>query len=1103
MSRIARLTGTQSLEDDLRQGVIRIPQRQPPRVDPRVLSQRDVNARRAAQHDMDVKDFSRGFEVKQPGGSRQEAYLDEYDRQQRQQPRVRGFQRPGSLSQYASDMIVGINAASEAESVHMSRSQMLIERLMASGRFTHSDNLSLAEGEDDGTMGTAQQRQQQRVPLRLFAEAGDGNCLFRSLSRQLFGDPSKHLRVRHAAMLYISINRELYAPFLEEGMTIDSYIAEMSQSGSWGGETELSAVANLFQVKIHVYTLADRRMLQSNAGYDADPQLQIRIAPYQPLDTPMESARKQIQHKEAQRRIIAALALVALFRSIAEIRDDYWLQQLTESVNQARGTPGERLTPDDIESLGRRFETLKRNRRAGSHTPVAVPQLDRINRQLTAKKLEGEKFCTNRETRALANALALAYKSNATEVSVRAALNRVASTLIQDVMTRNIPLHESLYPNREHGQSHPQTTTSQPHCMAEDMEDVPPLSNVEYTSTQNAMTHSRLVEEAPEHWLADDVPESEFTQQSRSKFGYFSATFDPDAMVDDLRPIPEGKSSQDFLHSFIASTTASSSSGRRNTPVIASAASDGVDFCPRSRLSIDSPFLTYRALKRLHSMTDEDLFSLIGRDVIGLTASSHQSPDLQDISAPILFEAFTTITSAMRQSYKDRISEAQSSGYAEGLPPGPFGDGLPPIADLNRAFIFAEVRRLAWLLHVRSHELLLRAISLAPGIALGSAPIRLSYLLRGHYDSLLMADRPMPPQAVPRNNENIYYVEQATRSGHTLPPIPYKRNTTVPLPSGIVELILFREIAYRRILGESKESDQVSLLRSLEESISQICRNDRAIMDRPDEAAVLYLRGQIEDSITRVVERAAAAALRVDAETAALASSSRNPFASETMNDDDEMALALQASMVAEDNQIAAIEAESAIESNVAIISQAEEMMRQLEQAKAESLREQELAEARVLEEALMLSKREAEVSGSASAGEGKEAKSSGSATAAVGASTDNGDLDPYIMEALLEEDIELQQALALSASMAAETPSKPSNSTSNKPSTTATTTTIAATPGASSGAPSSDSSQRGGQQRSSQDMDSEIPWWAQMEASPLEDDPELQAAIQASLRNT
>jgi hypothetical protein len=88
----------------------------------------------------------------------------------------------------------------------------------------------------------------------------DGNCLFRSLSDQLFGDyGNAHVGVRSAVCDFMEKNKEDFQVFLvfedendedqdeEDARDFEHYLENMRQQGEWGGNLEVVAAARLYQ----------------------------------------------------------------------------------------------------------------------------------------------------------------------------------------------------------------------------------------------------------------------------------------------------------------------------------------------------------------------------------------------------------------------------------------------------------------------------------------------------------------------------------------------------------------------------------------------------------------------------------------------------------------------------------------------------------------------------------------------------------------------------------------------------------------------------------------------------------------------------------------
>jgi len=89
----------------------------------------------------------------------------------------------------------------------------------------------------------------------------DGNCLFRSLSDQLFHDNgAKHDIVRHDICEFLSSNKEEFAAFLlmndddDDVLDIDEYIEKMREDGEWGGNVEVVVASRVYKRNIVVFS---------------------------------------------------------------------------------------------------------------------------------------------------------------------------------------------------------------------------------------------------------------------------------------------------------------------------------------------------------------------------------------------------------------------------------------------------------------------------------------------------------------------------------------------------------------------------------------------------------------------------------------------------------------------------------------------------------------------------------------------------------------------------------------------------------------------------------------------------------------------------------
>jgi OTU-like cysteine protease/SEC-C motif len=97
--------------------------------------------------------------------------------------------------------------------------------------------------------------------------AADGNCLFRSLSDQLYADyGNMHEEIRSDICDFMEQNKEDFQLFLvldddscnegDDGKDFESYIKTMRGVAEWGGNLELVAAARLYERNVTVFSAA-------------------------------------------------------------------------------------------------------------------------------------------------------------------------------------------------------------------------------------------------------------------------------------------------------------------------------------------------------------------------------------------------------------------------------------------------------------------------------------------------------------------------------------------------------------------------------------------------------------------------------------------------------------------------------------------------------------------------------------------------------------------------------------------------------------------------------------------------------------------------------
>ena len=84
----------------------------------------------------------------------------------------------------------------------------------------------------------------------------DGNCLFRSISHQLYNDyGQKHDVIRQEICDYLEQNEDDFKVYLlledcgenEDVCDFDDYVEQMRNDGEWGGDVEIVCAARLYK----------------------------------------------------------------------------------------------------------------------------------------------------------------------------------------------------------------------------------------------------------------------------------------------------------------------------------------------------------------------------------------------------------------------------------------------------------------------------------------------------------------------------------------------------------------------------------------------------------------------------------------------------------------------------------------------------------------------------------------------------------------------------------------------------------------------------------------------------------------------------------------
>ena len=130
-------------------------------------------------------------------------------------------------------------------------------------------------GEGRGGAGMACERSRDETELEniLKKERGfrikrmeeDGNCLFRAIADQIYGDSGMHAEVRRLCMDYLEAERSHFSQFVTQDF--DTYVRRKRHDKIFGNNLEMQAIAELFNRPIEVYCDSAHPMKILHDGY--------------------------------------------------------------------------------------------------------------------------------------------------------------------------------------------------------------------------------------------------------------------------------------------------------------------------------------------------------------------------------------------------------------------------------------------------------------------------------------------------------------------------------------------------------------------------------------------------------------------------------------------------------------------------------------------------------------------------------------------------------------------------------------------------------------------------------------------------------------------
>jgi hypothetical protein len=92
------------------------------------------------------------------------------------------------------------------------------------------------------------------IGLRLVRVQGDGNCLYRAISHQIYGTDIHHALVRKACADFMELERAQFEPFTAPNhVSYEAYISKTRQNTAWADHPQVQALCEVYERPVEVY----------------------------------------------------------------------------------------------------------------------------------------------------------------------------------------------------------------------------------------------------------------------------------------------------------------------------------------------------------------------------------------------------------------------------------------------------------------------------------------------------------------------------------------------------------------------------------------------------------------------------------------------------------------------------------------------------------------------------------------------------------------------------------------------------------------------------------------------------------------------------------
>ena len=120
-----------------------------------------------------------------------------------------------------------------------------------------------------------QQAMKNQLGFEIREIGDDGNCLFRAVADQIYGNQELHSLLRDKCCNYMELHRERFRDFIDTEVNFSDfshYINNMRVLKTWGGNLEIAALSELYQRRVEVYDqrTVPRSTFSESVNFDND-----------------------------------------------------------------------------------------------------------------------------------------------------------------------------------------------------------------------------------------------------------------------------------------------------------------------------------------------------------------------------------------------------------------------------------------------------------------------------------------------------------------------------------------------------------------------------------------------------------------------------------------------------------------------------------------------------------------------------------------------------------------------------------------------------------------------------------------------------------------